>query len=159
MKTARLLSIAAAAAMTAGTFLAASPAIASDANPRSGTTLASETKDFDAYVRKSSRTSSNPPNSNNCVSIVGKGAACFEPHGDWFWLKDNYADGYSIHAKANTSVMQASWRCSPTYGSEADWQKCTFHDVMPEGTPLAFEMQVRNGDEVLAFSEYLYISS
>ncbi|MFE0187129.1 hypothetical protein [Streptomyces sp. NPDC058989] len=80
-----------------------------------------------------------------CVSVNSGGGAkkhgevCFDPAGDYFWVKDTASDGMSIYMRAlYRGNTQTVFECRNDLGKAAGWTACYFDSEMKEGRGINF---------------------
>ncbi|MFF8293276.1 hypothetical protein ACF068_29225 [Streptomyces sp. NPDC016309] len=75
-------------------------------------------------VQRASVVGGSGPDSGYCGLITWNATACFEPYGEWFWLKDEDADGLPVAIKwsySNPGYPSRSGVIYNDHGKAAGW--------------------------------------
>jgi hypothetical protein len=102
------------------------------------------------YQEYATNVSSSPPSGAPCVEVwhnrTRGGKACFEAHGDEFWIRDYDAEGWHVEMRAQLNTNGNGFRCYTYRGPSATWQRCdSFSDNIPEDGRLIFSVSLWDG--------------
>ena len=110
-----------------------------------------------AYIKNARNITGTPPRGtdkavcswvhDNRARTLGK--ACFEKHGDRFWVKDMRADGKPVYMRAiYLQNWQTMFDCRNFKGKAAGWTRCEFSRQMKENRKIQFTPLVYKGNYI-----------
>ncbi|CDR08619.1 hypothetical protein [Streptomyces iranensis] len=128
------------------------------------TAMAKERKTGGVHIqrtiaKKAKNVRGKPPRKAVCISVHRPGGsptygkACFQPHGDRFWIKDKRSDGFHIKTLAMPRGNTQTWyECKDLKGKRAGWTRCGFSKSMKENTGIVFWVLAMKGDKTMGQS-------